>query len=112
MDEVTEAVIAWALSAPVLTVRLAEISRDEILYGVKELPCTVVDLLDPQRSPLWADFLTATGAHPADADAVWEKLSQGRTQGWHWMTDVCWSTVRQTLLARRQRLCDVWNARG
>jgi hypothetical protein len=59
----------------------------------QELTCTVADLLDPNRKALWADYLKATGAPAAEADALWEEL--GGIAG---IYGVDWRAVRQALL--------------
>lgn len=95
MDEATETVIRWTRSKPVLTRCLRDIAREDLggLEG-QELACAVVALLDPNRNDMWRDILGTTGAHAADADAVWAEL--GGDTGW--MNRVHWPLVRQALL--------------
>lgn len=83
-ESATRTVVNWALGTPVLAWRLALIAGEDI----DELAHTVTDVLDPQRSPLWEGYLTATGADVRQADAVWEEVG-GITGmynvGWHWV---------------------------
>lgn len=107
----TWTVIRWALSGPVLTRRLACIVRDELVYGVEELPCAVVDLLDPERDDLAIGFLHAVGASLRRADAVWEELSHGLPESWQWMDHVDWNTVRGVLRLQDARPTEVRHER-
>lgn len=97
MDAYTSTVVEWVLSAPVLAKRLAMIVGDEPVFGYEELPCTVVDLLNPKRDVLAVSFLRATGANLDGADAVWMELSAGDVDRWQWMDDVDWDAVREAL---------------
>lgn len=97
MDARTQAVIRWVLEWPVLTLRLAEIVRDEALYKTEELPCTVADLLYPGRGFYARAYLSAVGVPRPAADAVWQDLSGGDTESWQWMNAVDWYTVRSVL---------------
>lgn len=96
----TTTVIRWTLSTPVLASRLREIAAEGTATTDpdQELLCTVADLLNPRRSDLWRDVLTATGALPADADAVWHELG-GDTL---WMNSIRWDQVRQALLNTKE----------
>lgn len=98
-DDPTWLIIQWALSRPVLAHHLRMIALDapqDETDRHQELICTVVDLLDPQRSRRWAEVLRATGASTEDADALWRLLG-GNPNGW--MTLVRWEGVRGALLA-------------
>lgn len=97
MNAHTETVVGWVLSTPVLTKRLLDIAQDDLVYGDDELPCTVVDLLDPGRDKRASAFLAATGACPVHADAVWALLSGGNVKRWNWIDDVRWDVVRDVL---------------
>ncbi len=95
--DATGVVIRWALSAPVLTWRLRIIAEDGVEcreHGRdEELSCTVTDLLDPDRGPMWECYLRTVGADPVKADAVWKELS-----GVNGVGTVCWQKVRDALL--------------
>ncbi len=97
----TDLVLEWAVSHPVLTRWLSEIARDEAMYGEGELPCTVVDLLDPSRGPFPAAYLRACGISSADADAVWRELGGDH----RWMDEVDWPRVRRTLVDSHKQDC-------
>lgn len=99
----TELVTGWALSSPVLVKWLAEMVRDEIAYGVEELPPAVADLLDPGRDFHALAFLRAVGAPVADADAVYARLGGD----WRWLDRTDWDGVRKALLEAHSRDCGV-----
>ena len=98
MNAATDTVIRWARSTRLLSIRLSEIAHEELHYRIDELPCTVVDILDPKRNRRWTQFLTATGASPDHADEVWNQLSGGDPERWQWMYDIDWIRVRAALL--------------
>lgn len=95
-DTSTEKIITWALSRPVLTKWLAVIAEDDPDDG---LYCTVVDLLEPARSPLAVAFLRATGAPLAAADALWASLGPGE------LTRADWDAVRTAILDAHAVAC-------
>lgn len=96
VPDVTGQIICWALSKPVLMRHLREIAIEGLVDSDsdQELICTVVDLLDPNRSNLWREFLRAAGVQPVDADLVW--IGLGGDCGW--MNHVHWDRIRQALL--------------
>lgn len=83
-NDATDAVVRWVLGTPVLSWRLAMIAGEDI----GELAHSVIDMLDPERGPMWTAYLNATGADVKEADAVWESLGGIAglyTVGWHWV---------------------------
>lgn len=92
-DPETGTIIGWMLSSPVLAWHLQQIAADGLggTDGDQELVCTVVDLLRPDRSELWADVLKAAGSRAPVADATWKGLDPG------WMDRIDWRLVRQAL---------------
>ncbi len=103
-DTPTGKIIAWALARPVLTKWLAVAAEDDPGDG---LMCTVIDLLDPQRSPLAVAFLKATGAPLAGADAVYDDLEADCPPGQtaQWMTATDWDAVRAAILDAHADAC-------
>jgi hypothetical protein len=95
--DVTQRVIDWTLSKPVLGRKLAHIAHgDEFVYGDDDLACWVVDLLWPQRNTLAVTYLAAVGASIAEADATWAELDKHES----WVDAVHWDKVRDALIER------------
>ncbi|MET9295981.1 hypothetical protein [Streptomyces sp. NPDC003077] len=92
----TEKIVGWATSRPLLAKRLWETAVERVPRSgaSDDLMCMTVDLLDPDRSDVLREILSATGASIAEADTLWWEL--GGHAGW--ADDVRWPEVRQALL--------------
>lgn len=93
-DEASTAVIRWALAKPVLARLLAGAAAED----EGELIRAVVDLMDPQRTRLWADCLKATGTSLPATDTLWYKL--GGITG---LYGVDWERIGRELAATATR---------
>jgi hypothetical protein len=88
-EEATDTVIRWALSTPVLALRLREIARED---GEEALIYMTADLMNPHRDDLMTGILHATGTCAAHTEAVWRELGEDR-----WIHTVSWARIRQAL---------------